>query len=104
MPVPSRPFSLQGDSWGAWEAVVRYSNTNLNWNTGQLANAAAGIQAGILGGQERIVALGINWYLNRNIRIQLDDNIVQVSKGTAALPDRDSQDLNIVGLRFQYAN
>ena len=51
--------------------------------------------AGILGGDERIVALGVNWYLNRNIRIMLDDNIVKVSKGTAAhLPDRDSQDIN----------
>jgi phosphate-selective porin len=57
-----------------------------------------------LGGRERIAALGLNWYLNRNVRIMLDDNIVRVSKGTAALPDRDSQDLNILGLRFQFAN
>jgi phosphate-selective porin OprO/OprP len=104
MPVPSRPFSLAGGSWGAWEAVARYSDTKLSWNTTQLASAPLGQQAGILGGRERIVALGINWYLNRNIRIMFDDNIVRVSKGTAALPDRDSQDLNILGLRFQYAN
>jgi phosphate-selective porin OprO/OprP len=102
MPVPSQPFSLAGNSWGAWELVARYSNTNMNWNTNQLA--ATGQLAGILGGQERIMAVGINWYLNRNIRIMLDDNIVSVSKGTQALPDRDSQDFNVVGLRFQYAN
>ena len=102
MPVPSRPFSMSGDSWGAWELVARYSDTDLNWHTQQTATTAQ--LAGILGGRERIVALGVNWYLNRNIRIVLDDNIVQVSKGTTALPDRDSQDFNIVGLRFQYAN
>ena len=34
-PVPSRPFSLSGDSWGAWELVARYSDTNLNWHTSQ---------------------------------------------------------------------
>ena len=102
MPVPSRPFSLAGDSWGAWEAVVRYSDTDLNWNPNQAATTTQ--LAGVLGGHERILALGINWYLNRNIRLMLDDNIVQVTKGTAALPDRDSQDINIVGLRFQYAN
>jgi phosphate-selective porin OprO/OprP len=101
-PVPSRPFSLNGGSWGAWELVARYSNTNLNWNVNQLASATQG--AGILGGQERIVALGVNWYLNRNIRVMVDDNIVQVSKGTAALPDRDSQDFNVIGVRIQYAN
>ncbi|HWY66599.1 MAG TPA: porin [Rhizomicrobium sp.] len=101
-PVPSRPFSLYGDSWGAWELVARYSDTNLNWNTTQLASTTQ--LAGVLGGKERIAALGLNWYLNRNVRIMLDDNIVRVSKGTAALPDRDSQDLNILGLRFQFAN
>ena len=101
-PVPSRPFSLNGDSWGTWEVSARYSDTNLNWNTTQLASTTQ--LAGVLGGKERIAALGLNWYLNRNVRIMLDDNIVRVSKGTAALPDRDSQDFNILGLRFQFAN
>ncbi|MDB5734048.1 MAG: porin [Alphaproteobacteria bacterium] len=102
-PIPSRPFSLSGGSWGAWELVARYTDTNLNWNSGQLAIAGTQL-AGVLGGEERIAALGVNWYLNRNIRIMLQDNIVSVSKGTAALPDRDSQDFNVLGLRFQYAN
>ena len=101
-PVPSRPFSLNGESWGTWELAARYSDTDLNWNTTQLANT--GQLAGILGGRQRIATVGINWYLNRNIRMILDDNMVQISKGTAALPDRDSQDFNVVGLRLQFAN
>ena len=101
-PIPSRPFSMDGGSWGAWELVARYSDTNLNWRTSQIATTAQ--LSGVLGGEERIVSLGVNWYLNRNIRIMLQDNIVSVSKGTAVLPDRDSQDFNVVGLRFQYAN
>jgi phosphate-selective porin OprO/OprP len=102
MPVPSRPFSLNGDSWGAWELAARYTDTNMNWHPTQLATATN--LAGILGGRERIVSLGVNWYLNRNIRVMLDDNIVQLSKGTAAAPDASSQDINVIGLRFQYAN
>jgi phosphate-selective porin OprO/OprP len=94
---------MSGGSWGAWELVARYTDTNLNWNPGQTAIAGTQL-AGVLGGEERIVSLGVNWYLNRNIRIMLDDNIVSVSKGTALLPDRDSQDFNVIGLRFQYAN
>jgi phosphate-selective porin OprO/OprP len=101
-PVPAKPFSLSGDSWGAWELVARYSDTNLNWNSNQLAGTTQ--LAGVLGGRERIVALGINWYMNRNIRMMIDDNITRVSKGTAALPDRDSQNLNILGVRMQYSN
>ena len=101
-PVPSRPFSLAGESWGTWELTARYSDTDLNWHANQTATTAQ--LAGILGGRQRIAALGINWYMNRNVRVILDDNIVQISKGTTALPDRDSQDFNVVGLRVQFAN
>ena len=101
-PVPSRPFSLSGGSWGAWELVARYSDTDLNWNTTQAAST--GQLAGIVGGDQRVVALGINWYLNRNVRVMLDDNIVKVKKGVIGNLNRDSQDLNIIGLRVQYAN
>jgi phosphate-selective porin OprO/OprP len=106
-PVPSEPFSLAGGSWGTWELVARYSDTDLNWHQTQLAvtNATGTSQlAGILGGEERVVALGVNWYLNRNVRLMLDDNIVSVKKGVAANLTRDSQDLNILGLRLQFAN
>jgi len=81
---------------------VRYSDTDMNWNSTQLASTAQ--LAGVLGGRERILALGINWYMNRNVRMMIGDNIVRVSKGTAALPDRDSQDINILGVRMQFAN
>ncbi len=102
VPVPSRPFSLNGGSWGAWELVARYSTTDLNWKTGQSASATQ--LAGILGGEQRILALGINWYLNRNVRLMIDDNIVTVKKGTAAIPNRDGQSFNMLGVRLQFAN
>ncbi|MBN9545982.1 MAG: hypothetical protein J0I19_10950 [Alphaproteobacteria bacterium] len=101
-PVPSRPFSFSGDSWGAFELVARYSNTDLNWHTNQAASTSQ--LAGVLGGQEQVIALGLNWYLNRNVRIMIDDNIIKVKKGTAAIPNRDGQDINVIGVRLQFAN
>jgi phosphate-selective porin OprO/OprP len=101
-PVPSRPFSFSGDSWGAFELVARYSNTDLNWHTNQIQTNSQ--LAGVLGGEERVIALGLNWYLNRNVRVMIDDNIIKVKKGTAALPNRDGQDINVVGVRLQFAN
>jgi phosphate-selective porin OprO/OprP len=101
-PVPSKPFSLDGNSWGTWELTARYSDTDLGWNQTQTASSSQ--LAGINGGRQRIMAFGINWYLNRNVRMILDDNIVRISKGTATIADRDSQDFNVVGLRIQYAN
>jgi phosphate-selective porin OprO/OprP len=101
-PVPSRPFSMSGGSWGAFELVARYSNTDLNWHTNQLATTSQ--LAGVLGGEERVIALGLNWYLNRNVRVMIDDNIISVKKGTAAIPNRDGQDINVLGVRLQFAN
>lgn len=95
-PVPSRPFSFSGDSWGAWELAVRYSDTDLNWHR-TVAN-------GVFGGRESVVAIALNWYLNRNVRLMLDDNIVHVDKGVFGNIHRDEQDLNIVGVRLQFAN
>lgn len=101
-PIPSRPFSFSGDSWGAWELAVRYSDTDLNWHDTTVASPTQ--LAGIAGGREAIVAIALNWYLNRNIRVMLDDNIVHVNKGVIGNLHRDDQDLNIVGIRFQFAN
>jgi phosphate-selective porin OprO/OprP len=106
MLVPSKPFSLNGDSWGAWEVVARYTDTDLNWHTTQIANNAAGILAGIAGGDERVFAIGLNWYLNRNVRLMIDDNIISVNKGTVAVAPvgNQDQDINVVGVRVQFAN
>jgi phosphate-selective porin OprO/OprP len=104
-PVPSRPFSLDGDSWGAWEIAARYSDTNLNYNPFQLANSSQ--LAGITGGDERIITLGINWYLNRNVKFQVNDMIVNVKRSSnTALANYNnmSQNLNILGVRLAFAN
>ena len=101
-PVPSQPFSLRGDSWGAWELVARYSDTDLNWN-GNRAQTASQL-AGVLGGREKIFDIGINWYMNRNVKLQIHDSFVSVDKGTALLPTNQSQDLNILGVRLQFSN
>jgi len=104
-PKVASPFSLNGDSWGAWELTARYSNTDLNWHD-QVA-ATATTQAGINGGDERIVALGINWYLNNNVKLQLNDLITHVNKyssTTHVLANFGGQDLNTVGLRLQFTN
>jgi hypothetical protein len=34
----------------------------------------------------------------------IDDNIIKVKKGTAAIPNRDGQNLNVLGVRLQFAN
>jgi phosphate-selective porin OprO and OprP len=101
-PRVASPFSFSGDSWGAWELVARYSDTNLNWRKMQAATST--IQAGINGGSERIVDIGLNWYLNNNVKLQVHDLIVNVDKLSGIGGSQIGQDMNIVGVRLQFTN
>ncbi len=104
-PRVASPFSLSGDSWGAWELAARYSETDLNWNATHAATATT--QAGINGGKERVIAIGLNWYLNNNVKLQLNDLITTVDKFSSPShvhANDASQDLNTVGVRLQFTN
>ena len=64
--------------WGAWEIAGRYSYTNLNSGAG-----ATRVQGGIMDG----ITLGLNWYLNNNVKCQFDwvyDHRYDVPVGTFA--------------------
>ncbi len=56
-----------GGGFGAWELALRYSETDLDFLAGSegLATPAGGVR----GGQQRIWTVGVNWYLNPNVRL-----------------------------------
>jgi phosphate-selective porin OprO and OprP len=62
--TPANPFSLWGGGWGAWEIAGRVSTMNLN---DQLGTAN-----GVAGGRQTIYTLGLNWYVNGNVRFMFD--------------------------------
>jgi phosphate-selective porin OprO/OprP len=104
-PKVVKPFSPAGNSWGVWELAARYSSLNLNYNP--TLSAANG---GIAGGRENILTLGVNWYLNQNIRFMLNDLIINVEKsgaagGGAGAPlanNYGGQNLNVIAARLQF--
>lgn len=72
---PLKNYSPSKGGPGAWELAARYSSIDLN-------------DAGIRGGEEDNITLGVNWYLNPNTRITL--NYVH-----AEVEDRDSGGISI---------
>lgn len=100
-PRVSAPFSLKGGTWGAWELAARYSNTDLNFNEGVLgAPTPAG---GVRGGESKIWTIGLNWYLNNNVRLTVNDMIVSTDRiRNAGAFEQIGQDMNVLAARLQF--
>jgi phosphate-selective porin OprO/OprP len=77
-PRVAHPFSLRDGGWGAWELALRYSDANLNYNSGPLGSAP-GVDA-IRGGDQQVWSAGLNWYPNQAIRFMLDYDHVRIGR------------------------
>lgn len=72
VPVPNKPFAPSAGRWGAFELVTRYSvqknddNAFVGSAATQLANPSQSAR------EAREIGIGLNWYLNRNIKAQIN--------------------------------
>jgi phosphate-selective porin OprO/OprP len=115
-PRPQMPFSSAG-GLGAWEVALRYSHTDLDFREG--LDGAAATADSVRGGAQNIWTLGLNWYLNTNVRLMLDYLHIDVDRlnpagpgnltpfgpapGTPPIGVQIGQDLNVIALRSQYS-
>ena len=97
------PVSLSGNQWGAWEIAARYSDLDLNWNEGLPGMACTGFTGCVRGGEEKIVTLGLNWYLSNNVRLMFDYLIVDVERLNAS-GQQIGQTFSAVATRLQFTN
>jgi phosphate-selective porin OprO/OprP len=108
-PRPTRPFNLREGTWGAWELAIRYSTLDLNYLENALSAAGS-----VRGGEQDILSVGLNWYVNNGVTLQAAYRSVSVDRrspgGTAfvagstpALNTQVGQDLEIFSFRTQYA-
>jgi phosphate-selective porin OprO/OprP len=93
--APKANFDPAAGTWGAFELAARYSVLEVDEDTfpvfANLASSAESAEAW---------ALGLNWYLNRNLRLFLDYERTQFEGGAAT---GDREDENILFSRFQIA-
>ncbi|WP_114395830.1 porin [Oleisolibacter albus] len=92
-PKINAPFKLgQGGGIGAWEVAVRYSTADLTDSK---------LAANDLQGEQDVVTLGVNWYLNNAFRFMLNYSFINVDRpswSTAKDIDADA-----ITLRAQFA-
>lgn len=90
--VPKNKFNLKNDTWGAWELAARYDQVDLE-------------DENISGGEEKRLSLGLNWYLNEDVRVMadyskafdLDGGALKTASGSYA------DDIDVYTVRAQWA-
>jgi len=92
---PKQVFAPASHTWGAFEIAARYSKLDLDDKTFPLfANPASAPRSAAAW------AVGLNWYLNKNVRVMLDYERTKFDGGAAS---GDREDETILFSRFQIA-
>jgi phosphate-selective porin OprO/OprP len=96
---PKHNFKIGGDDagWGAWEVALRLSSIDLNDGHTTYLDQLLSRENEIRGGEEDNVTLGLNWYLNPNVRVMWNYTLADLDS-----PLYDG-DLKIFQTRFQLA-
>jgi len=97
--TPDRPFRVGGPGWGALELVARVQELTVDRRAfagsgNSFANAASSAQ------RARGAGIGINWYLNRNLKWALDYELTRFNGGALG---GDRPDEKALFTRFQIA-
>ncbi len=100
---PKRPFSFQG-GYGAFEVKARYGELNVDEDSFAGADASFADPT-TAAEQARAFAVGLNWYLNQNVKLVFDYEQTEFDGGgggTAEAPE-DLEDEKVVLGRLQLA-
>jgi phosphate-selective porin OprO/OprP len=101
--IPDRPFSLAEGGWGAWELGARISYIDLNDNF--TAGLPLASQPGaVAGGKQTAFTLGLNWYVNSNMRFMLNYVHADIDRKSLTAPTNSiGATVDAIALRSQVA-
>ena len=79
-PSVASPWSL-GGGIGAWSLSGRYSVLDLN-----AYEADAVVANRVRGGEQTVTNIGLNWYLNTNLKLMTEYSMVDIERSSTAAP------------------
>ncbi len=99
--TPKNDFDLDKGNWGAWELAARYSELNIDDKAfaGPAGTRLAGATSTTKGAESW--ALGVNWYLNKYVKLQTTYEQTRFDSAFANVRDRDTE--RVLFSRFQVA-
>jgi len=96
--TPRHPFDPRNGQWGAWQLVARYADLNVDNQANNTTFALAGSALRASGW-----SVGINWYLNRNIRVNASFSHTTFGDIVGAANAVTKQPENVLFTRIQLA-
>lgn len=84
---PEWPFSLKEGHWGAWQAMARLSNLDLN-------------DATVHGGEMKNVTLGVKWYPHANVAVLA--NYIRVNTDAYSVVPNDDPNIWVIRTQFDF--
>lgn len=96
--IPNHPFDPRKGQWGAWQWVARYGELDVDKKAfPTFASSASSAQAA------QAWAVGLNWYLNRNIRANASYSYTTFDGYSGGTPAAPAQPENTIFTRIQLA-
>ena len=96
--TPKHPFDPRNGQWGAWQIVARYAGLDVDSKTfPTFASPASSASSA------RAWSVGLNWYLNKNFRVNTSFSRTTFSGYTGATPAVPAQPENVLFTRLQLA-
>ncbi len=93
---PAHPLNLKEGTWGAWEVAARYSQLDVDQDAFRKGLASLEDSAE----QAAAWAIGLNWYLNRNLKASLNYEQTAFDGGRG---NKDREDEKVILTRVQVA-
>lgn len=78
--TPKSTFHLGAPGWGAWEVVARYSELKID-AAAFIGGAESFADPGVAPRRARAAGVGINWWLNANVKWVLDYEVTRFDGG-----------------------
>lgn len=101
-PAPREDFDPWASQWGALELVGRWSV--MDFNSHVLRDMPASATGGVRGGVQTVWSGGLNWYINRHYRIQLQYSHINATRSqTVGTVNNRGRSANMIGSRIQAA-
>jgi phosphate-selective porin OprO/OprP len=103
--TPLHPFNLHNGNWGAFQLVARYANLDIDNDafTDGFASASTTGNFTASASEARAWSVGLNWYLNRNIRINGSFSRTDFTGGRGTGATVTAQPENVLFTRIQLA-